>query len=72
MAYARVTLTFPPELVEKIDKRAYELGLNRSGFIALCVSKQFEFDKMMELLPTLMAQQKALEEVKKAVPENKN
>ena len=71
MAYARVTLTFPPELIEKIDARAKELGLNRSGFIAYCVSKQFEFEKMMDSLPAMMAVAQNLEGVKNALPENR-
>lgn len=64
MAYDRVTMTLPPELVDKIDKRAKQLGLSRSGFISYCVSKQFEFESMMESLPQMLELSQNMERLK--------
>lgn len=72
MATVRTNLSIPAELMERIDKRAKELGLNRSGFIAYCINKQFEFEEMMKSIPAMMAIANNIEGVKKAIPESKN
>ena len=54
MARERLNVTFSPEVLEKIDKRANELGLSRSGFIAYCVNKQLEMEKMIDQLPMML------------------
>lgn len=66
--YIRCSVTFPPELLERIDKRAYELGLNRSGFLSYCVNKQFEFDEMMKQLPQLMVMAQTEQNIREKKP----
>ncbi|PPT73843.1 CopG family transcriptional regulator [Xanthomonas arboricola pv. juglandis] len=37
-----ITHTLPPELLEKIDRRAGELGIPRAAFINMALSKALE------------------------------
>lgn len=67
--YIRCSVTFPPALLERIDKRAYELGLNRSGFLAFCVNKQFEFDEMMKQMTQLVAMAQMEQNIRSKTPE---
>lgn len=54
MAKERLNVTFSPEVLEKVDKRANELGLSRSAFIAYCVNKQIETEEMIAKLPMML------------------
>lgn len=67
MAKERLNVTFSPDVLLKVDKRASELGLSRSAFIAYCVNKQIEMEEMIAKLPMMldvMKEQNKLEALK--------
>lgn len=39
---AQITLTLPPDLLQRVDARAEELGLSRTALIKFAVSKALE------------------------------
>lgn len=54
MAKERINVTFSPEVLDKVDKRANEYGLSRSAFIAYCVNRQLETEEMVSHLPMML------------------
>jgi len=50
----RSSITFSPELLEKIDSEADRLGMNRSAFVAMSVNSYFREKKLMGSLPKML------------------
>lgn len=50
----RVNITLPEYVLEATDKRAAELGISRSGFIATALQFKMQYDDMMREVPKMM------------------
>lgn len=50
----RVNITLPEYVLEATDKRAAELGISRSGFIATSLQFKMQYDDMMREVPKMM------------------
>ena len=46
----KVTVTMKNELLARCDEEAESLGMNRSAFVAFCVSQYFKTEEAKELL----------------------
>ena len=50
----RVNITLPEYVLEATDKRAAELGIPRSGYIATALQFKMQYDDMMAQVPMRM------------------
>ena len=50
----RVNITLPEYVLEAADKRAAELGISRSGFIATALQFKMQYDDIMAQVPVMM------------------
>lgn len=50
----RVNITLPEYVLEATDKRAAELGISRSGFIATALQFKMQYDDIMAQVPVMM------------------
>ena len=51
----RINITMNDKLVKEIDKAAKEMYVSRSAFLALAAAKMIKEDKMVEIMPELIA-----------------
>jgi len=52
---AKINISLKPQLLEKIDQFADELGINRSAFICLCCSNYINAQEGMARIKDLMS-----------------
>lgn len=50
----RLNITLPEYVVKETDRRAAELGISRSGYIAAALAQKAQYDDMMTSLPQMM------------------
>lgn len=51
---ARYNITLPDEVVAAADKKAKEMGLSRSAFIASAIQFKIQYDQLVCLLPSML------------------
>lgn len=56
----KITMNLPEEVLEKADKRAKQLGISRTAFITTAVSEKLQQADVLEFLPELLANMRAL------------
>ncbi len=52
---ARYNITLPDDVVDAADRKAKEMGLSRSAFIASAIQFKIQYDTAMSQLPAVMA-----------------
>lgn len=50
----RLNITLPEYVVKETDRRASDLGISRSGYIAAALAQKAQYDDMMTSLPQMM------------------
>lgn len=55
-------INIPPEVLEKTDKRAKQLGISRSAFITMTLSEKLMQNDLIENLPTMLETMKKMAE----------
>ena len=51
---ARYNITLPDNVVQLADRKAAELGISRSAFIATAIQFKVQYDDMMAQVPRMM------------------
>lgn len=57
----RVNLNFPSDVLAKIDNRSRELGMTRTSFVAMCVTRQLEEEEALKSLPDILSAMRMLQ-----------
>lgn len=50
----RISITLPDEVIEKADMLAKEMGLTRSGYISMLISKEAKESQIVKYMPVMM------------------
>lgn len=50
----RISITLPDEVIEKADMLAKEMGLTRSGYISMLISKEAKETQIVKYMPIMM------------------
>lgn len=56
----KVNITLNDDLLEKIDKKADEMFMTRSGFVAMCCTKELQNMEAVEMLGQMTVAFKAI------------
>ena len=68
----RANVSLSDEIMDRVDTRAEEMGLNRSAFITVAVNNYFLQEDAMRAMKDMPDFMKKLEEIEKRVNESKH
>ena len=66
----RANISLSDEIMDRVDERAEEMGLNRSAFITVAVNNYFLQEDAMRAMKDMPEFMKKLEEIEKRVNES--
>lgn len=68
----RANVSLSDDIMDRVDERAKEMGLNRSAFITVAVNNYFLQEDAMRAMKEMPEFMKKLEEIERRVVENES
>ena len=60
----KLNISMPDEIIEKVDRKAKQLGLSRSAFLTLAASEKIMQSEVIEYMPQMLEAMKKVEGMK--------